>query len=85
MSLLTLKNVATSLALLLMLSFASEAWANPNTGPPVNLHRRFVVQQTKRRAAQGLSTRRHVGVWLSGGYNRTVRNARTSGRRWRRR
>ena len=57
------------------------AKANPNTGPPTNLHRRFVVQQTKRKAAQGKSTRKNVGVWLSGGYDRTVSNARRSSTR----
>lgn len=50
--------------------------ANPRTGMPTNLHRRFVVKRTKERASRGLSTKRNVGVWLSGGYERTVRSAR---------
>ena len=75
--------LSAAFTLLMLLSFTTEAWANPNSGPPTNLHRKFVVEQTKRRAAQGLSTRRHAGVWLSGGYNRTVKTYRSGGRRWR--
>ena len=66
-------------ALVLSLSIPAVALANPNTGMPTNLHRRFVVQQTKRKAAQGRPTRKNVGVWLSGGYERSVSNARRYG------
>ena len=72
------------LAFSLILALPTASWANPNTGPPTNLHRRFVVKQTKRKASQGRPTRRNVGVWLSGGYHRTVSNARRGGSRFRR-
>ena len=72
------------LAFSLILVLPSATWANPNTGPPTNLHRRFVVKQTKRKASQGKSTRRNVGVWISGGYGRTVAKARRGGSRFRR-
>ena len=65
------------LSLVIACSEAQTCRADPNTGPPTNLHRRFVVQQAKRNAAQGKPTRRHVGVWLSGGYERTVAKARS--------
>jgi hypothetical protein len=69
---------ALPLSLLLILCVASTAQADPNSGPPTNLHHRFVVQQAKRRAAQCQPVRRHVGVWLSGGFERTVAEARRS-------
>lgn len=47
----------------------------PPTGVGSNLHRRFVIQRTARRAAQGLPTTRHYGVYVAGGY---------PGRVWRR-
>lgn len=77
--------IVPTLALLFLLSTGAEAFAYPNTGVPTNLHRRFVVQQTIRKASQGKPTRRHAGVWLSGGYNRTVKSARSRGRVFRRR
>ncbi|MEM9657228.1 MAG: hypothetical protein AAF961_02600 [Planctomycetota bacterium] len=42
------------------------------TGPPTNLHRSFVINQTRRRAAQGLPTKRYYGVFIAGGYQQTV-------------
>ena len=67
--------------LLLSFSGTKVSHANPNTGPPTNLHRRFVVSQVKRKAAQGRPVKKNVGVWISGGYERTVANARRSGYR----
>lgn len=84
MSLRVLKKLIPTLALLFLFGTAVEAYAYPNTGVPTNLHRRFVVQQTIRKASQGRPTRRHAGVWLSGGYQRTIMNARSRGSRFRR-
>ncbi|MEM9352859.1 MAG: hypothetical protein AAGA92_07585 [Planctomycetota bacterium] len=49
-----------------------------NTGPPTNLHRRHVVNQAKKKAARGEPVRRHYGVWISGGFDRTVQKSRAS-------
>ena len=78
--------VCLVVCLMLTPATSSVCQANPNTGPPTNLHRRFVVKQVKRKASQGRPVRRNVGVWLSGGYERTVSNSRRSGfrsRGWR--
>ena len=84
MNLRTFSGFVLPISLALAMSLPSVSHGNPTTGQPTNLHRRFVVQQTKRKAAQGRPTRRNVGVWLSGGYERTVSGARRSGYRTRR-
>ena len=45
----------------------------PASGVGSNLHRRFIIQRTERRARQGLPTTRHYGVYVSGGYPGRVR------------
>ncbi len=52
-----------------------------NTGPVTNLHRRHVVLQAKKKAARGEPVRRHYGVWISGGFDRTVNKSRANNNR----
>ena len=53
---------------------ASGSVVRPPTGVGSNLHRRFVIQRTARRASAGLPTTRHFGVYVAGGYpGRVVR------------
>lgn len=47
---------------------ASPAIAGKPGGVGANLHRSFMIRRAQRRAAHGLPTRRHAGIWLWGGY-----------------
>lgn len=49
-------------------------------GVGANLHRSFMIRRAQRRAARGLPTTRHTGIWLSGGYESTVGRRRSPSR-----
>lgn len=75
-----MKQITLAIALVALFSIPPESFAGKRTtGLGSNLHRRFVIKRTEQRARQGLSTTRHAGVWLAGGYKHVSRTGTIRG------